>query len=293
MKHSVNILNELQEISPQVAEIGCNNPYAVPDGYFSGLADEVLNSIRLGEEVLPPVLREAAGQTYAVPAGYFDQLADTLLRRLQANDDRLSAEDELSVLSPLLRSIGKKMPFEAPPGYFAGLEEHALSGAQAIDAVHAELENLPAVLTGLQHTTAYQVPAGYFEQLPATILGKVTGAAQPAKVVSFNTRRFVRYAAAAVVAGFIAVSAWWLASPSGKPPVDVSVANKVEKLSEDELQSYLENQTAPMPASDLLAVHNRPEIESADLSGLLENVSDEEIQRYLEQNLLTQQTATN
>lgn len=291
MNHSVNILNELQEISPQMAQVGCNNPYSVPDGYFSGLADQVLNRIRSGEEVLPPVLREAAGQPYTVPAGYFDQLAATVLLHVKAADDSLSADAELSVLSPLLRSIGKKMPFEAPAGYFAGLEDKLLSGTQAIDAANEELENLPPILAGLQHTQVYSVPAGYFEQLPAVILGRVQSAAKPAKVVSFGTRRFMQYAVAAVVVGLIAVSAFWFAGPFVKTPTE-AVASKVEKLSEDELQNYLETQTAPMPASDLLAVH-RPEIEAADLSGLLENVSDEEIQRYLEQNLLTQQTATN
>ncbi|WP_276480424.1 hypothetical protein [Paraflavitalea pollutisoli] len=291
MKHSVNILNELQEISPQVAELGCSNPYSVPAGYFSTLPDLILSRIRSEEEALPPVLQEAAGPTYSVPAGYFDQLAATILQRVKAEDDGLSAEEELSVLSPLLSGIGKKMPFGAPPGYFAGLEDNVVSGARALDAVNEELENLPAVLVGLQDMPTYQVSAGYFEQLPARVLEQVKPVATPAKVVSFPVRRFVRYAAAAVVAGVIAVGAWWYAGSSGVAPTDV--ANKVEKLSTDELQSYLETQSAPMPASDLLAVHNRPEIESGDLSGLLENVSDEEIQRYLEQNLLTQQTATN
>lgn len=292
MKHSVNILNELQEISLLVAQVGCSNPYSVPEGYFAGLPDQVLSRIRAGEEVLPPVLREASGHAYTVPAGYFDQLADTLLRRVKADDDSLSAEEELSVLSPLLSGIGKKIPFQAPAGYFAGLEDNVLSGTQALDAVNEELENLPPVLAGLQHTQVYSVPAGYFEQLPAVLLGKVQATAKPAKVVSFGRRRFMQYAAAAVVAGLIAVGAWYFTGTPGSTPGE-AVASKVEKLSEDELRNYLETQSAPMPASDLLAVHNRPEMETSDLSGLLENVSDEEIQRYLEQNLVTQQTATN
>lgn len=290
MKHSVNILNELQEISPSLAEADCSLPYSVPAGYFSGLADQILHRIRSGEELLPPVLRAAAGHSYTVPAGYFDGLADNLLQRVKAEAESLSAAAELSSLSPLLSSIGKQMPFEAPAGYFAGLEESVVTGTKAIDFVNEALENQPAVLAGLKDKQVYSLPDRYFEQLPAAILSKVQTTSQPARVVAFGARRVVRYVAAAVVAGLIAMGAWWLAMPTRTP--DVAVANKVEKLSEDELQTYLETQSAPLPAPDLLAVNLRPDIEPADLSDLLGNVSDEEIQRYLDQNLLTQ-TATN
>ena len=48
---------------------------------------------------------------YAVPAGYFEGLADQILNRikaLEAND----AKDELSYLSPFLSKVSKEMPYE-------------------------------------------------------------------------------------------------------------------------------------------------------------------------------------
>lgn len=340
MEHSVNILNELQEISPQVAEAGRGTPYTVPEGYFSGLTELIMRRIRSGEEVLPPVLRAAntnpytvptgyfeafpaqvleaiasdavvagmgdreepfpvilpnqAGKTpYAVPEGYFNQLADTILRRVKAADEALSPEEELSALSPLLSGLNKKMPFEAPAGYFAGLTENVVSGAKAIDFVNEELENLPPVLAGLKHKQVYQVSAGYFEQLPDQVLARVKTSAKPAKVVSFGAgKKLMRFAVAAVLTGLVAIGAWWFTGNSGSQKTDGVVA-EVNKMTTEELQSYVDNQTAALPSADLLATNTRPELDVVDMSDLLQNVSDEEIQKYLDQNLVIQQTATN
>ncbi|MDF2187219.1 hypothetical protein [Paraflavitalea sp. CAU 1676] len=339
MEHSVNILNELEAISPAVARVGRVMPYTVPDGYFSGLPEAVMRRIRVGEEVLPAVLRAAGTNPYTVPAGYFeffpaqvlqvlaagaastragaqqdtdstlpaavganpytvptgyfDQLADTILRRAKASDASLSAAEELSELSPLLSGLGKKMPFETPAGYFDGLTENVVSGAKAIDFVNEELENLPALLAGLKDKQVYEVPAGYFEQLPDQVLARVKTSAKPAKVISFGTgKRIMHYAAAAVVAGLVAFGAWWFTGPSGNRQEE-QMAKKVNKIPEEELQSYIDNQSVAMPSSDLLATNNRPDLDAGDMSDLLQNVSDEEIQKYLDQNLVIQQTATN
>lgn len=339
MEHSVNILNELREISHQVAKVGCGVPYTVPEGYFSGLAEVIMRRIRSGEEVLPPVLRAAnanpytvpagyfeafparvldaiatdtvgagtgdqenplvilpklAGTNpYVVPAGYFDQLADTMLRRVKAADDSLSAAEELSELSPLLSGLNKSMPFEAPAGYFAGLTENVVSGAKAIDFVNKELENLPPVLAGLKHKQVYQAPAGYFEQLPDQVLAQVKTSVKPAKVVSFGAgKKLMRYAMAAMLTGLVATGAWWFTGNSGSQKSDGVVA-EVDKMTTEELQSYVDNQSVALPSADLLATNTRPELDAGDMSDLLQNVSDEEIQKYLEQNLVIQQTATN
>lgn len=327
MDHSVNILNELRAISPEVAAISRQLPYQAPAGYFSTLAAQVLERLRAGEEVLPPVLRaarvnpytvpagyfenlplqllqlakeEAPGSAilpqagvnpYSVPAGYFDQLADTILLRAKAADEALTAQEELSVLSPVLSRLDKKLPFEAPAGYFTELTDNVVSGAKAIDFVNEELENLSSVMAGLKDKQVYEAPAGYFEALPGQLLSRVKKAAEPAKVITMDFRRKVmRYATAAALVGAVIMGAWWFTGKSGASGTDV--VSKVDKLSVTELQSFLEDESVAMPV-DLLAANSKPDLDASDVGDLLQNVSDDEIQKYLEQNMLTKHTGTN
>jgi hypothetical protein len=299
MDHSVNILNELQAISPEVARINRQLPYQVPAGYFDGLATQVMERIRAEEAALPPVLQGVTANPFTVPAGYFDNLADSILQRVKASGDTLTAQEELAVLSPLLSKLDKKLPFEAPAGYFSDLTENVVSGAKAIDFVNEELENLPAVLAGLNDKQVYEVPAGYFEQLPGQVLTQVRQAATPARVVSLSVgRKVMRYAVAAVIAGVMAMTAWWFTGKPGTDPVapvagtEKLPVKELNSIPEAELESYLDNQLVALPA-ELLAANSKPEIEADDMQDLLQNVSDAEIQKYLEQNMLTRHVATN
>jgi hypothetical protein len=296
MEHSVNILSELQAISPEVARIGRQLPYEVPAGYFEGLAAQVMQRIREEEAALPPVLQQAGTNPYSVPAGYFDQLAGNILARVKASDNGLTAQEELSMLSPLLSKLDKKMPFQAPAGYFSDLSDNVVSGVQAIDFVNEELENLSPLMTGLKNKQVYEAPAGYFEALPGQVMDRVKKMNEPAKVISIGFgRKLMRYAVAAALIGIVAIGAWWFVG--GKPGSgsidEIGLASKeVDKLSTEELQSYLDEVPVAVPA-DLLAANTKPEIEESDMSDMLQDVSDEEIQKYLDQNLLSKNTGTN
>src|SRR5215813_1320631 len=98
MESRINILNELQEISPEVARISFLNPYKVPAGYFEELAEQILWKAKAG--VNP----------YKVPDGYFEGLAEAVLKRVKA-EGADTAGEELEILSPLLSKIGKKSPY--------------------------------------------------------------------------------------------------------------------------------------------------------------------------------------
>lgn len=63
---------------------------------------------------------------YRVPAGYFDSLPGLVLLRIKT-ENAISVEEELDVISPLLGSLSKKMPFTTPEGYFDSLTP-AISG---------------------------------------------------------------------------------------------------------------------------------------------------------------------
>jgi hypothetical protein len=306
------------------------NPYQVPQGYFEGLADTILQKVTANEEVLSPVLLQAKQNPYQVPQGYFEGLADTILQRVTANEEEVlspvllraknnpyevpqdyfnnlpqallnrvkaeeaaNAHEELEILSPLLSGIGKKTPFSMPAGYFEDLSENAMAGAQAIDFVNDELENLSPLMSSLRTKQVYEVPAGYFEQLPQQII-QATNAQQPAKVIKVSfTRRVMRYAVAAVVAGIIGIAGYVYQGHNGggdtiisPPPTQPSIAKAdLDSVSDEMLEKYLENQTAApaeIAAAATASNNNNVDIAAADVKDMLADVSDEDLQQYLD-----------
>ena len=265
--------------------------YEVPQGYFDTLADKLLQRIKEEEPVLSPALQQAKQVTYEVPQGYFDSLPATILNRIKAEQTD-GVNEELEILSPLLSQIGKRTPFSMPAGYFEELSENAVAGAQAIDFVNGTLENLSPLMSSLKNKQVYEVPAGYFEQLPGQVL-QAAKAQQPAKVVSISfTRRVIQYAAAAVVAGIIAVAGWMYMSKGTDKitPDKVEMASvivpkpELNKLSDEVLEKYLESQTAAPAETAAAATDNtaNAEIDATDMKDMLADVSDEDLQQYLD-----------
>jgi hypothetical protein len=272
MQNRNNIVNELKEISPTVAQIGFENPYAAPAGYFEGLPEQVLARIQGGEELGSPVLPQQKVNPYDVPQGYFDNFAANLLQRIKA-EEASTAKEELETLSPLLSGLSKKTPFSTPAGYFDELTDNAVAGAKAIDFVNEELENLSPLMSSLKGMNVYEVPAAYFEQLPAQMLQKAKS--QPAKVVPMNfTRKVVRYAAAAVVAGLIVAAAWMY---MGTKETEPDLAG-IEQISDEALENYVETQTVSDPETTLLAAN--ADMDEEDLKDMLADLSDEELENF-------------
>lgn len=117
-----NISAEWQSLNTSL-EPNVLHPYTVPEGYFEGLAGQVLRRIRAMEiadsgeemEILSPYLSKISRKTpFEVPVGYFENLDLSFVT--------VDAEKELEVLSPLLSRMEKKMPFEVPAGYFDTLQ---------------------------------------------------------------------------------------------------------------------------------------------------------------------------
>jgi hypothetical protein len=288
-----NILQRVKandvSLSPVLQQAN-NNPYQVPQGYFEGLANNILQRVKANDTSLSPVLQQASNNPYQVPQGYFDNLPAVILNRIKATTTD-NATEELDILSPVLSQIGKKMPFSTPAGYFNELGENAVAGAQAIDFVNGALENLSPLMQGLKRVQVYEVPAGYFEQLPGQVLNAIK-AQQPAKVVSMSfTRRVLRYAAAAVVAGLIITAGWLYLGKGGKitpvPPAELA------SISDEMLEKYLENQTAAPAETAIATTPAVDEIDANDMKDMLADVTDEDLQQYLEKYSTVKNIQTN
>ena len=127
-------MNELADLESVLANHDPQNTYAVPVGYFEGLADQILNRIKALEasnakdelSYLSPFLSNISKEMpYSVPAGFFQDLSEDVLKKISEHKDHLTSKEEIESLSPLIRSLKNKNPYSIPAGYFEKLETGA------------------------------------------------------------------------------------------------------------------------------------------------------------------------
>ncbi len=315
MEQRTTILSELREISQELAAIAFENPYQVPLGYFEalpgevmfrietedtlwvdptltinkenvytipqeyfdGLASQIMMKITQEEQTVPDSLHSISIENvYKAPEGYFDGLSGSILNRIKAMETQ-DAKEELEFLSPLLGQIEKKNPFTSPVSYFDEFSDNIVAGVKAVEFVNEELENLSPLMLSLKHKNVYETPAGYFENLATTILTKVKQ--PPARIINIDLgKKIFRYAAAAIVIGFIATGSYFYF----KPADIVNGANPdLAKVTTEEIENFVNNNTLVLPdTTSVLSEDNNDEEDGKDL---LADVSDEELQQYLEQ----------
>ncbi len=205
---------------------------------------------------------------YTVPNGYFDQLADSVLARIKALE-ATTAQEEINHLSPLLATAARQMPYSIPGNYFTELDSKAAT--QSYTSAKEELENISPLLGGLKKEMPYSVPAGYFESIQ-------TPQQEKAKVVSLTSRKWLRYAAAAVVTGVIATTFFVVNSNSNPEQklarIENTATKAIEKTSEDELNDFVQYSTTEQVA---IAKTNPSE----DVKDMLKGVPAEDLQAFL------------
>jgi hypothetical protein len=227
--------------------------------------ENILNELREFNSSLPS---ETAPNPYAVPQGYFEGLADAVLAKIKG-ENPVSSSDEIAELSPLLAGLSRKIPYAVPAGFFESTDLSSVT----------EEERLPEILARLDKTMPFEVPAGYFETLPEIVLGRV--ATPKARVVSMS-RRWMRYAAAAVITGVIAISGWVYFN---NKPASVSVDNpewvatKLKDVETKELEQFIEQ-------TDVTIAQNKPKTKTTNTTeaeSLLKDVSNEELSSFLDE----------
>ena len=131
-----------------------------------------------------------------------------------------------------------------PEGYFDTLEKklgQTITGDKDQTATE-ELESISPLLSGLKKKTTYTVPAGYFENLQPAIAKE--NPIRETKVISITSRKWFRYAAAALVIGFVAtIGVLLLNKSNGIDPTDKSFAwvqKNMKKVSTDDINEFVE-----------------------------------------------------
>jgi hypothetical protein len=256
MTQNNNILQELKDLKSSLAGLAAQNIYSVPNGYFEGLAGQVINRIKA---------MEAANAT-----------------------------EELGYLSPMLSNISKQMPYTVPAGYFEGLEKKLIPSVRESNdylqmepfgqTATEELESISPLLSGLKKQTPvrpghpggpYTVPQGYFENLAADI--RTQGNKQETKVVSIGSRKWFRYAAAAIITGVI-VMAGFIFIKNDKVDAGTNshawVEKKLKKVSTEKIEEFI--QLTDEEKSIVITDNKTQEVKE-----LMKDVPENEIQSFL------------
>jgi len=206
---------------------------------------------------------------FTVPEGYFENFAASVSAKVKSQETS-GVTDELHALSPVLAAIPKRTPFNVPENYFNNL-------ATGLPALVNEAA-LPDFLQTHTKQMPYHVPSRYFETLATQVLAKVEK--PQAKVVSISSR-FMRYAAAALVAGAIAVGGIFYAigNSAGIDPTKqpgVWVAQKLKNVPNRDLEAFLSTTGTGFSSKELAQKGGKAEVRT-----MLTDVSTTELDAFL------------
>lgn len=179
---------------------------------------------------------------FEVPEGYFDHLAN--MTSLKAN-----ISDDLT------------LGMQVPENYFSKLE------AQVMAQVQLEQLDLSKGNAGFAY------PDGYFDQLENKIWNRVQS--EPTKVRRLLPTRYLRWAAAACVTSFLAVSIYLQMSQEVKTTAQET--SNLSSISDASLLAYLETYSE---TGDLIYLSSYMD-EEANSSGIDQSISADEIEQYL------------
>lgn len=208
---------------------------------------------------------------------------------------------ELREISDLVSDLGKRNPYRVPEGYFETFSHQILAKVNKTTSpgynIHNAGEEITAIsplLAGLKNKEAFSVPGGYFEQLAGVVSAEVTNKTHTIAPV-FNmdpgNRKWLRYAAAAIVTGAIGISAFFFInshSPAGGPVAQNNSSapgSGLKDISDAILSDYLadipENQNTIVDSADA-AFYNTAliNISDKDLANMIREIPDDDLFSY-------------
>lgn len=215
----------------------------------------IINELK---EIAPIIASIQKKDLFIVPDSYFDNLADKVLDKIKVE----GAENQ------------KNTPLTIPDGYFNNLASNIISKIKNEQSeVYRELEDIAPLLNSISKLPVYTIPDGYFEGFKAeTCVSKIS----TARVISFSkTRKWISYAAAAIMAGVLVTGAFIYTDQ----PNTFNLSKEVNKLSDEELISYMNSEHSVVFTPD--SINLGP---GADVQSDLKLISDDELKQYMEEN---------
>lgn len=211
--------------------------------------------------------------SYRVPDNYFEDLADEIISKIQ-----------LPYTQTPLRSPA--------PAYFEGLAGTILNKIKSNGTIveedsdaDKELMELSPLLARVRKVNVYTVPAYYFTNFKVAI----PAAEEKVKVLAMRqSLRWIQYAAAAAIAGIIAIGGIALFRSSGtdgstQAAFTTNYTSSLSSLSDDAITNYLKDSPADIDITP--SVYDDSKINTGNLTEqLLHDISDADIQEYLKEN---------
>jgi hypothetical protein len=210
---------------------------------------------------------------YSVPPGYFESFGEQIL-------DLIKADERLTWLS----SFPKEMPFNVPAGYFNELDEKIMEIIRRhpdYQTSREELESVSPLLNSISKRPVYSVPKRYFENFKPGVEEK-----KDPKVVSITGRKWLRYAAAAIIVGVILMAGLIAFNNNSNKDSGGKTLAKFEKevkkindvKSTDTLIDFMD---AGLNEKELAS--NQKSIKTDDVQQLLKDISIDEIKDFNEE----------
>lgn len=188
---------------------------------------------------------------------------------------------ELMENAPELARISPVMPYKVPAGYFEELPGLILLRIRTmgINTPDEELKAISPLLAGLKKEMPYRVPQEYFENLVPQQKKEET----PVRSMLFP-KRVLRYAAAAIVAGLIALTVWFATDQPGVKENNMlaqndSVTTKdISNISDSEMEDFLDGNISTINYEPTISADD---IKAEDVRLMLSEISDTELESYV------------
>lgn len=181
---------------------------------------------------------------------------------------------ELEEIEPGIPWPERFPEFNVPKGYFEGLYESVMTKTGKIDA---EISPLHVV------RQPFSAPDSYFDTLPSKILGRIKQEEKRSPVIKLPNRKHrIGWAAAAVIAAFLAVSGL-LSIPRYQPGPSnsISLSKQLALLSDQAIEQYLD---VNLNSANMNEVYNN--LSNEDLQNVLtKGLSTRAIEEYLQDNV--------
>lgn len=215
--------------------------------------------------------------TYTVPQGYFTGLPDAMREHIRVSETILEASSV-----PV---------YQVPETYFDQFATQVLAKLKEEER-KTELAPTAPLLARLSYENLYTLPDHYFSRI--NFIPGVKKALAESRVITFHiARKWIQYAAAAVVTGILVTGAFLFTDDSrsyiqSEKIEKADVTSSLDKISEEALVDYLQNHEHMViqPASTLFA----SEEELKEIKAHIRNISDEELNQYLKENGETPET---
>lgn len=220
------------------------------------------------KEISPLLIQVDNTNPYTTSFSYFSNLADDIIGKIKSGTE---AEWYLT----------KENAYSAPAGYFETLPAtivQKIKGGEYKSEVFEELENISPLLNTISKKTVYSVPKGYLDSVN---WNKSELFVKKAKVISLRFSRAIKYTAAAVIIGLLAIGIFLITGKQNTDTARAKAASEVKQLSEQEIVDFLKTTS---PAENIVSTVNNNSTKENDIKSSVSKMSDNEIQQFLKEN---------